>query len=43
MSVGGAQDEYCRKPGWTLTDEDINTVDRFIEQFGLSVLSEPIT
>ncbi|HGY5077811.1 TPA: hypothetical protein ACNV27_003025 [Citrobacter gillenii] len=43
MSVGGAQDEYCRKPGWTLTDEDRNTVDRFIEQFGLSVLSEPIT
>lgn len=36
-------DDYCRKPGWTLTDEDINTVDRFIEQFGLSVLSEPIT
>lgn len=36
-------DDYCRKPGWILTDEDINTIDRFIAQFGLSVLSEPIT
>lgn len=29
-------DDYCRKPGWSLTKEDISTIDRFISQFGLS-------
>ncbi|WP_258041578.1 hypothetical protein [Citrobacter amalonaticus] len=29
-------DDYCRKPGWTLTHEDNKTIDRFIQQFSLS-------
>lgn len=29
--------DYCRKPGWSLTQEDITTIDRFISQFSLSV------
>lgn len=33
-------DDYCRKPGWSLTQEDIYTIDRFISQFGLSIRTE---
>ena len=30
-------DDYCRKPGWQLADEDLKTIDSFISQFNLSV------
>ncbi|WP_423062049.1 dihydrodipicolinate synthase family protein [Citrobacter portucalensis] len=29
-------DDYCRKPGWSLTNDDVNHIDSFISQFNLS-------
>ncbi|MBJ9294115.1 dihydrodipicolinate synthase family protein [Citrobacter werkmanii] len=36
---GIIDDDYCRKPGWSLTNEDVKHIDRFISQFSLLACS----